>query len=425
MRKIIRYSEFLKKDGFKKVFENFTWLSILQVIDRFAGIIVIPYLIRTIGIEKWGLIAFAQSFILYFGTIVGYGFHLIGVRDISQNRDSIEKLGKIFYSILATKTLLFIISSIIYFSIVLSFKKFNSELLLFTFNFFYILGYSFYPDWFFQGIEKMKFSTILGSIARFSYVFLVFIFIKEPDNYVFVPLLNSVSVILMGISGLFLAIFKFKIKFYFPKIRDIILQLKEGFHIFLSQLYLSLYSNSRVFILGIFTSSGIVGNYALAEKIINIMGIPLGIFANAIFPRLSLKYKENINNFKKIFKICILFSVLWAIILCSGNFIFGKFILSIFAGDSYNNIALYSLYVLILGLFFNQISVFLTQNFILIDKMKIFSRIYLISTFTGLISLLIMTPLIQYKGIAIASVLFEMTIFIVSIYYFKKEKILI
>ncbi|MGC8769807.1 MAG: oligosaccharide flippase family protein [Brevinematia bacterium] len=425
MRKIIRYSEFLKKDGFKKVFENFTWLSILQVIDRFAGIIVIPYLIRTIGIEKWGLIAFAQSFILYFGTVVGYGFHLIGVRDISQNRDSIEKLGKIFYSILATKTLLFIISSIIYFSIVLSFKKFNSELLLFTFNFFYILGYSFYPDWFFQGIEKMKFSTILGSIARFSYVFLVFIFIKEPDNYVFVPLLNSVSVILMGISGLFLAIFKFKIKFYFPKIRDIILQLKEGFHIFLSQLYLSLYSNSRVFILGIFTSSGIVGNYALAEKIINIMGIPLGIFANAIFPRLSLKYKENINNFKKIFKICILFSVLWAIILCSGNFIFGKFILSIFAGDSYNNIALYSLYVLILGLFFNQISVFLTQNFILIDKMKIFSRIYLISTFTGLISLLIMTPLIQYKGIAIASVLFEMTIFIVSIYYFKKEKILI
>ena len=272
MRKIIRYSEFLKKDGFKKVFENFTWLSILQVIDRFAGIIVIPYLIRTIGIEKWGLIAFAQSFILYFGTVVGYGFHLIGVRDISQNRDSIEKLGKIFYSILATKTLLFIISSIIYFSIVLSFKKFNSELLLFTFNFFYILGYSFYPDWFFQGIEKMKFSTILGSIARFSYVFLVFIFIKEPDNYVFVPLLNSVSVILMGISGLFLAIFKFKIKFYFPKIRDIILQLKEGFHIFLSQLYLSLYSNSRVFILGIFTSSGIVGNYALAEKIINILG---------------------------------------------------------------------------------------------------------------------------------------------------------
>ncbi len=421
MLKINNLFTLLRKDGFKKVFSNFSWLSFSQLIERLAAIIVIPYLIKVIGIDNWGKIVFAQSFILYFGTIVGYGFHLTGVKDISQNRDSFINIGKIFYTILVSKIFLLIISFIIYFSVVIFFVKFRSEFLLFFFNFLYLIGYCIYPDWFFQGIEEMKFSTIFSFFSRFMYVFLVFAFIKKPSDYIFVPLLNSISIIFIGIFGLFLAVSKIK-KVYLPKIKDIVFQLKNGFHIFLSQVYLSIYSNSRVFLLGIFSTSDIVGNYALAEKIINISGIPMGMFTNAVFPRLSLKFKENINSFKKIFKIIEVGSFLWATFLCGSILIFGKLILSLFAKDFFSEVAMYSLNFLTLALFFNQISVFLIQYFVIINKITIFSKIYLIATIIGLILLFITTPMANYKGIIIASIAFEITIFSLSVYFLKKFK---
>lgn len=423
--KLSNYYKFLKKEGVQKVFENFTWLSVLQLIERFANIIVIPYLIRRVGMEKWGLIAFAQSFILYFGTVIGYGFHLTGVKDISQNRNFPEETSKIFYSILATKFFLLLFSALVYFSIVFSFKKFQNEFLLFTFNFFYILGYCIYPDWFFQGIERMKFSTIFGAFARITYVFLIFIFIKKTSDYLFVPLLNSISVILMGLTGLLVAYLRFNIKFYLPNFQDIIFQLKKGWHIFLSQLYLSIYSNSRVFVLGIFTSGEVVGNYALAEKIINIMGMPLGIFSNAVFPRLSLKFKENLKSFKKMFGMLKWLSLFWGAVLCAGGFLFGKLVISIFAGGSYSKIATFSFNLLLLGLFFNQASVFLTQYFVLIEKPFILSRIYLMATILGVVLFVIMTPLLGYRGIVIASCIVEITIFVTSLYYGRRERILV
>ena len=49
--------------------------------------------------------------------------------------------------------------------------------------------------WFFQGIEKMKFVTLINVLAKVIFTVLVFIFIKSESDYLKVPIFNSLGFI--------------------------------------------------------------------------------------------------------------------------------------------------------------------------------------------------------------------------------------
>ncbi|MGA8298128.1 MAG: oligosaccharide flippase family protein [Terriglobales bacterium] len=53
---------------------NILWLFSLQGLNYLVPLAVLPYLVRVLGIERYGLIAFAQSFAQYFVVLTDYGF---------------------------------------------------------------------------------------------------------------------------------------------------------------------------------------------------------------------------------------------------------------------------------------------------------------------------------------------------------------
>ena len=59
----------------------------MQGANYILPFITIPYLVRTIGIDKYGLVAFAQSFAAYFVIFTDYGFSLSATKLISINRN--------------------------------------------------------------------------------------------------------------------------------------------------------------------------------------------------------------------------------------------------------------------------------------------------------------------------------------------------
>ncbi|MDD5501710.1 MAG: oligosaccharide flippase family protein, partial [Candidatus Omnitrophica bacterium] len=87
----------------KIVFKNFLSLTTLQGVNYLLPLAVLPYLIRVIGIGKFGLIAFAQSLIQYFLIITDYGFSLSATRKISISKDSPEQTSAIFSSVMTVK----------------------------------------------------------------------------------------------------------------------------------------------------------------------------------------------------------------------------------------------------------------------------------------------------------------------------------
>ena len=92
----------------KTIVENYFFMTILQILNSLFYLLIYPFLIRTLGVESYGLYIFAMSIVTYFITFVNFGFEMPAVKIIAQNPD--DKLIK-------SKTLSEVLSAKIYLEI--------------------------------------------------------------------------------------------------------------------------------------------------------------------------------------------------------------------------------------------------------------------------------------------------------------------
>ena len=300
-------SKFKSEDN-KRLLSNFVSLSVLQGANYILPLITLPYLVRVLGVEYFGLLAFATAMIAYFNIITDYGFNLTATREISIHRDNKEKVIEIFSAVMTIKVILMFLSFILLFILVFSFQKFSKDWLVYFLTFGTVIGQVLFPVWFFQGMEKMKYITYLNILAKSIFTVAIFIFVQEESDFYIVPLLTSIGFIIAGIWSLVLIKKEFKVSFKFQSIYKIKSYLFDGWHVFISRFYVSLYTTTNVLLLGLFTNNTSVGYYSIAEKIVVAIG---GLFEPAnqtIYPYLARKHKENFTQFVKfIKKIAIIF----------------------------------------------------------------------------------------------------------------------
>ena len=67
-----------------------------QAVNIISPLLITPYLIYTCGIEKLGVISIGQSLAYILIVVVDYSSFIIGVKDVSVNRDEKNILEKTF-----------------------------------------------------------------------------------------------------------------------------------------------------------------------------------------------------------------------------------------------------------------------------------------------------------------------------------------
>ena len=196
----------------KNVLKNFFSLSVLQAFNYILPLLVLPYLIRTIGLNYFGVLMFSQSIINYFIIIVDYGFNLSATREVSIHRNEKNKLIEIYTSVTGIKLILFAISSL-FLSLLFMFDEIRNYYYIYVSFYLMVLGQIFFPVWFFQGIEKMEFITLINVITKTFCMLLVFVLILDSNDFWIYPVLVSLGFILSGIYSIFILKIKFGIKF--------------------------------------------------------------------------------------------------------------------------------------------------------------------------------------------------------------------
>ncbi|MBK7228988.1 MAG: flippase [Ignavibacteriales bacterium] len=403
----------------KVLFKNFTSLSLLQIANYLFPLITLPYLVRVLGPEKYGLVNFAAAFAMYFSIITDYGFNLSATQDISVNRKNPERTSQIFSAVITIKMILFFISAILFTIIISIFPIFKKDLLLFAITFVSVFGSGLFPIWFYQGIEKMSYILLINVISRTILTSLIFLFVKQESDYLLFAILNSITFVIVGIAGFVFAITKIKVKFFFPGKEILKQQLVDGWNLFLSTIWINLYTTSNVFVLGLFAPANIVGYFAAADKVrMAFQGI-LSPLTQSVFPHVNKMLSESYERFigfnKKILKIGFGIGVLISLVI----FIFAQPIVNIVLGNDYQSSVLVLRIIAWLPLIVILSNVLGIQTMIPLNKHKAFSMILFFAALINLIISFIIVPIYFEIGTSISLLVTEMFV-TVSFYLFLK-----
>jgi len=235
--------------------------------------------------------------------------------------------------VILIKTVLLFIGFIILVGTVFIFPKFHENSLLYLFTYGTVVGQVFFPVWFFQGMEKMKYITLLNITAKLIFTISIFVFVKNMDDYLLVPILNSMGIIIAGAISLRFVAKHFEIHIRIPKFDQLVEQLKLSFQFFLSRVSVALYTSSNTFVIGLFVGNVAAGYYAAAEQLYKAMqgiAVPLG---NALYPFIAKE--RNVRLFKEIF-----FAALFLVVVISSfSFVYSNFITSVIFGPGFEETA--------------------------------------------------------------------------------------
>ena len=280
-------SIFKKILKYKMLVSNFTYLSILYLFNLIAPFIVFPYLINVLGKEAYGLVIFAQSTISYLAVFVNFGFDLYATKEISIFRENKQKLSEIVNSVLIIKGILCIISFFFLFLILHFIPIANQQQELFIFSMFVCINEWIFPRWYFQGIEKMKYITLVDLINRIIAVCLIFLLINKRSDYLIVPLLYGTGAIIGGGYALWIIFVQDKIKIRWQKFSILKHYAIQSLPLFISSFSIQMYSHTNKIIVGNFLGMVEVTYYNIAERIVGLLNTPQMLIIRTVYPKLS------------------------------------------------------------------------------------------------------------------------------------------
>lgn len=281
----------------RQVFQNFSYVTILQIFKLLAPLITYPYLVRVLGSELYGVVLTAQMLTSYVSILVDFGSNDVCAKYISINRDDKNKLSEILSSVLVARFGIWIICFFVYLGVILLVPSYRGYFVLFFFSYFLSIQEFLFPQFFFQGLEQMKFTTYITVGIRLFFICLVFIMVRDTGDVLLVPILYGIGYLLGGLASLFIIRSRLHVHLSKPSFTQMMFYVKESSAIFATNLICTIKDKLNYLLVGTYVGMSEVVIYDLGMKINGVTEKPGGIIKTVLFPRIAKS--RNIRNLKK------------------------------------------------------------------------------------------------------------------------------
>lgn len=393
--------------------------SIRTIMSIIFPMITYPYVTRILQADTLGKVNFSSSLIGYFSLVAVLGLTSYAAREGVQYRDDKRKLNNFCHELLTLNLCTTILAYIILVIVIKISPKLHEYIFLLIIYSATILFSTLGMEWLYTLHEDYVYITIRSLIIQMVSLILMFVFVKNKQDYYIYAAINVMASVGANIFNFFHArkYIKFKLIFNWK----IFKHLKYSIVFFSSSIASSIYANIDVTMLGFACSDYNVGIYSAAVKIYTMIKSVLTSVTSVMMPRLTYYKSHNMNEefnslVSHLFKIMITF--LLPVVV--GLNMVAEEIIVVFCGVGFEE-AKYALSILSFAIFFSMFATIVNGCILLPNKKE---KKVLVTTITAAIvnffSNLVAIPFLQQNGAAITTVLAEGVVLIVGWCYARK-----
>ena len=390
--------------------KNVGWSSILTTANYVFPLITYPYVSRVLGVANIGICNFVDSVIDYYCLFSMMGISYVAIREVANSKGDKNMLSQTCSSLLALNMITTIIVIFVLIASIFLVPRFHEHYNLLLIGVFKVLFNTLSLEWLYRGLEDFRYITVRSIIIRIVYVFSVFVFVREGNDYAIYYLLLTLTIVANSLVNLGHSRKYVRISLKGIRFTSII---KPFFILGVYQLLTSLYKTFNIVFLGFEGGNEQVGYYTTATKMHGIFLALFTAFTSVMMPRMtSLVAEGKRKEFDSLFKksVLILFSFSAPLILL--GVIFSDQIIHIIAGGGYDSASpcmqLVMPLVFIIG--YEQILVY--QILMPIKKDKSIFINSIIGAVVGLALNLILVPLLHSIGSSLVWLISELVVLI-------------
>jgi polysaccharide transporter, PST family len=388
---------------------NSFYLYIAHLFDYLFLILILPFIARKLGPVELGNVALAQTFGLFLLIFMEFGFSLAATREVAKNRNNKIYLNNFIGKAYTFKlTLIPIITILSIFSI----SFFPIFQLKPHYIFIVLIGAIFQglsPNWFFQGIEKLKLVAFSKTIFRgIGFIFILLFTNNDKDGWIVLLVYTFTSIFifiylfknLLNISGKIYIFNNYDLKSFWIQCR----------WFFLISIIPIIYQNFSAFILSSLIEPIKLGLYFGASKIYLALNSLYGPIGQAFYPRLISSKKNNLGKSKKLASKLFWILLFFGIVFCLLLFFFPQVFIIILLGERYLGAsATLQLFGIVLPL--TAISHVLGRQWMIVkENEKEFSLILLFSFLIAFLFFLFLVNFLSIKAVPASLILYELCI---------------
>jgi PST family polysaccharide transporter len=303
----------LKKiiSGNKKIFESISYLSVIQILTMLLPFLTYPYLIKIFGLSLYGKIMLSQAVVSYVAIFVNFGFNISAAKSVSEIIDKTEEVNKLCSAIFIVKFIIWLFVAFIYLVSVWVFIDDRTSKVLYITAFTLTFNEFLVAQWFYQAKESLKVIAISSIATKLLNVILIFSLIHNQSDYYLVSLITGCCFLLAGSFSIH-HMFKYHIRFMWPSYGSMVKVTRDSINLFLTSAIIAIKNKLDVILIGAFISNEAVAIYDFAQKILNLLLLPITIINNAVFPKMNRE--KNKTFLKRLLFILLSFTAAYTIL---------------------------------------------------------------------------------------------------------------
>lgn len=171
------------QQGGNIIAKNGIYAVVAKLYGMAVPIIVLPFVLRTLGVESYGKVSYVQSVVAYFVLLSTLGIQNYAFRECSTIRDNKKQLAQKVSQIFTISIILTVISTLAFLFYIFIVQDARNEYQLNLIYSLSIIGGSLMMDWLYNSLERFDLVSIRDIIAKTVYLVLCFIFIHRSEDY--------------------------------------------------------------------------------------------------------------------------------------------------------------------------------------------------------------------------------------------------